>query len=391
MVNPIAPPQPAPRNTVPNLHKIIKSWELKYPGKLDADAFLDEFERKLAASAINPDDALTTLPQAFSETAYTWFATFRTTWQTWAEFSAKFRKTFGDANDVQQINNKIQRAIQQENETGIEFVIRISALYNKLQEKVLEKNQLDKIYSALHSELILQFDRESFSSYEEEYYFTKYGFPGVVGAIDGSHIKIDKPAEDKDSYINRKQYFSIQMQGVVDENKKIIDICVGYPGSVHDARVLRESTISTKLRDTCGDNGYLLGDTAYLCLNHLMVPYKDRGNITRAQIKFNQKLSQCRVVVENAFGCLKQRFRLLYHMKVRNIVRLVQIVVACCVLHNLANANDLQLFEPPINDAYPEDEVNILPNVNIDEVILDDSEEGKAPRDELCRQFVIQN
>lgn len=37
---PIAPPQPAPRTTVPNLLKIIKSWDLKYPGKLDADDFI---------------------------------------------------------------------------------------------------------------------------------------------------------------------------------------------------------------------------------------------------------------------------------------------------------------------------------------------------------------
>lgn len=75
--------------------------------------------------------------------------------------------------------------------------------------------------------------------------------------------------------------------------------------------------------------------------------YKDNGHLTRAQHKFNKKLSSCRIVIEHAFGDLKQRFRQLYHLKMRNIVRIVQIIQACCVLHNLANANDLRLFDPP--------------------------------------------
>lgn len=41
------------------------------------------------------------------------------------------------------------------------------------------------------------------------------------------------------------------MQGIVDHNKKFIDIFIGYPGSVHDARVLQNSTIFSKLSDLC--------------------------------------------------------------------------------------------------------------------------------------------
>jgi len=41
-----------------------------------------------------------------------------------------------------------------------------------------------------------------------------------TGSIDGTHICIDKylyrPLEDPDSYINRKQYLSIQLQGIVN-------------------------------------------------------------------------------------------------------------------------------------------------------------------------------
>uniref|UniRef100_A0A6P7GBI3 Nuclease HARBI1 n=1 Tax=Diabrotica virgifera virgifera TaxID=50390 RepID=A0A6P7GBI3_DIAVI len=42
---------------------------------------------------------------------------------------------------------------------------------------------------------------------ETEIYFRGRGFPGVIGVIDGTHIKIDKPSEDPDSYLNRKHFF----------------------------------------------------------------------------------------------------------------------------------------------------------------------------------------
>jgi len=72
------------------------------------------------------------------------------------------------------------------------------------------------------------------------------------GAIDGSHVRIDKPVEDPDSYINRKQYFSLHIQGTVNHKMKFIDVFVGYPGSVHDARVFRNSSIYTNLHELCG-------------------------------------------------------------------------------------------------------------------------------------------
>ena len=39
------------------------------------------------------------------------------------------------------------------------------------------------------------------------------GFPGIYGAIDGTHIQIKKPCEDGNVYFNRKSDYSINMQG----------------------------------------------------------------------------------------------------------------------------------------------------------------------------------
>lgn len=37
-------------------------------------------------------------------------------------------------------------------------------------------------------------------------------FPKTIGAIDGTHIRIDAPKENPADYINRKGFHSIQLQ-----------------------------------------------------------------------------------------------------------------------------------------------------------------------------------
>ncbi|XP_031789089.1 protein ANTAGONIST OF LIKE HETEROCHROMATIN PROTEIN 1-like [Nasonia vitripennis] len=40
----------------------------------------------------------------------------------------------------------------------------------------------------------------------------RYGFPKVIGAVDGTHIQIPAPKRDAQSYINRKSVHSMQLQ-----------------------------------------------------------------------------------------------------------------------------------------------------------------------------------
>lgn len=56
---------------------------------------------------------------------------------------------------------------------------------------------------------------------QSEEHFRNNGFPSIIGAIDGTHIKIDKPQTDPDSYINRKGYYSIQVSHN-DKSKQFI-------------------------------------------------------------------------------------------------------------------------------------------------------------------------
>ena len=47
------------------------------------------------------------------------------------------------------------------------------------------------------------------------------GMPGVVSAIDGTHIKIIAPSKDEDVFVNRKKVHSINTQVVFDANFNI--------------------------------------------------------------------------------------------------------------------------------------------------------------------------
>lgn len=67
------------------------------------------------------------------------------------------------------------------------------------------------------------------------------GFPGVVGVIDGTHVRIIAPSEDEAVFVNRMRFHSINVQLVFNADYKILDIVAKRPGSTHDARTLSES------------------------------------------------------------------------------------------------------------------------------------------------------
>ena len=71
----------------------------------------------------------------------------------------------------------------------------------------------------------------------------KWRFPQCGGAVDGTHIPIMSPHDFPADYFNRKGWHSILMQGMVDHLYRFSDVYIGWPGRVHDARVLGNSTL----------------------------------------------------------------------------------------------------------------------------------------------------
>eukprot|EP00057_Strongylocentrotus_purpuratus_P005496 XP_003731101.1 PREDICTED: putative nuclease HARBI1 [Strongylocentrotus purpuratus] len=178
----------------------------------------------------------------------------------------------------------------------------------------------------------------------------KWGFPQCFGAIDGSHIPVLSPKEFRADYYNRKGFYSMVLQGLVDHRYRFMNINFGYPGSVHDARVFtnsrvfrlgNEGELCPPLLREIGETQVpvaILGDSAYPLLPWLMKPFHDNGQLTREKRHFNYRLSRARMVVENGFGRLKGRWRILLKRQDTHVKYLGDLVVACCVLHNLCES-----------------------------------------------------
>ncbi|XP_060759492.1 putative nuclease HARBI1 [Neoarius graeffei] len=166
-------------------------------------------------------------------------------------------------------------------------------------------------------------------------------FPNVVGAIDGTHVKVQAPSENEHLFINRKGYHSLNIQALCDHNLKFLNCVAHWPGSVHDSRILQNSQLCEAFEEGIID-GILLGDSGYPLKPWLLTPFLNPT--TPAQRKYNAAHCSTRNTIERAFGVLKRRFHCL-HGELRMIPdRVCNIVCATVVLHNMAR--DLQLPDP---------------------------------------------
>lgn len=181
-----------------------------------------------------------------------------------------------------------------------------------------------------------------------EQFYTNWGFPHVIGAIDGRHIRIKKPPNSGSLYYNYKKFFSIVLQAVVDASNKYIIIDVGGYGHQSDGgkfqssflyRALLQKKIKIPSPNTSQNCEtplpfYFIADGAYPLLENLMKPYRINNSTERKNL-FNKRLSRARAVVECAFGITCQKWGIFY-TTIQSSPEVVSLVVqATCVLHNI--------------------------------------------------------
>lgn len=105
-----------------------------------------------------------------------------------------------------------------------------------------------RVSSALVS-LVNQFVK--FPTNPEETKQTKLNFyemgkmPNSIGVIDCTHVHIQAPHEREWEFVNRKGRHSINVQLVANAGLIITNCVVKWPGSVHDARILRAIFLET--------------------------------------------------------------------------------------------------------------------------------------------------
>ena len=145
---------------------------------------------------------------------------------------------------------------------------------------------------------------------------------------------------------------------------------MGAPGSTHDARLLKESSIYSdiinrnviparviKLRDFGEIPLVTIADNAFPQFASLIKAYNENTRDNQKKY-FNKRLCGARVVTENTYGMLKGRWRILFKKIECQLFNLRYIVMACMGLHNLCieisnpclpkcrlDVDDLILFE----------------------------------------------
>ncbi|KAJ1211089.1 hypothetical protein NDU88_006450 [Pleurodeles waltl] len=128
---------------------------------------------------------------------------------------------------------------------------------------------------------------------------------------------------------------NVQMVCLADQYISLVNAM--FPGSVHDAYILRNSSIPFVMGQLQRHHVWLLGDSGYPNLSWLLTPV--RNPRTRSEERYNEAHGRTSRVIERTFGLLKARFRCL-HMTGGSLFyspkKMCQIIIACSMLDNLA-------------------------------------------------------
>ncbi|XP_059384683.1 putative nuclease HARBI1 [Carassius carassius] len=177
-----------------------------------------------------------------------------------------------------------------------------------------------------------------------------YGFPNVIGAIDCTHVAIRAPNVNENAFINRKHFHSINVQIICDADMLLTNVVARWPGSTHDSFILRHSSVGRRLEAGAIRDGWLLGDSGYPLKQWLLTPFLNPHSAEERH--YNMCHSRARAIVERTIGLFKGRWRCLDCTGGRLLYtpeKVCQIVLACAVLHNVAQLKNMPL--PPGADC----------------------------------------
>lgn len=228
-------------------------------------------------------------------------------------------------------------------ETTIREIVRrvCSAIWSNLKEKCLrEPTKVEWLRIA-----------EKFES--------SANFPNCLGAVDGKHIRIVKPPNSASIYFNYKKYFSIVLMAIADADYKFTVIDVGAYGKCADSTVFQQSRFYKKIVNNQADLPedrpisnvnqtplpyVFVADDAFSQSHRIMCPFV--GNrLDNEKMIFNYRLSRARRFVECSFGILANKWRIFHRPINVDIDFAIDIVKACCILHNYVRSRDGVRFQ----------------------------------------------
>ena len=189
-----------------------------------------------------------------------------------------------------------------------------------------------------------------------------------IGALDGWLVKIICPTykevDNPGKYFNRKQFYSLNVQVIVDKSKRVLWRCIGELGSSHDSQVFHDSKLGKYMenkRDILNEMGcYIIGDSAYALRSYLLCPY-DNAEVDSAEDTFNYFLSSSRIYVECCFGEVDRRWGVLWRPLEGSLEKKKFLVDACLRLHNfILDERDIEDSSENGAEFSEEEEIELL-------------------------------
>lgn len=176
----------------------------------------------------------------------------------------------------------------------------------------------------------------------------RWQFLHCLGALDGRHCPIIKPTFSATEFYNYKQFFSVVLLALVDADYNFLYINVGAQGTASDGGVFAACSLKKDL-----DAGKLhlpplqplpggtkpmphviVADDAFALSQNVMKPYPGVHEETSPEIIFNQRMSRARTRVEQVFGIVSSRFRVLRKPMHLNEETATIVILTACYLHN---------------------------------------------------------
>ncbi|XP_036348021.1 putative nuclease HARBI1 [Rhagoletis pomonella] len=203
-----------------------------------------------------------------------------------------------------------------------------------------------------------------------------WNMPNCVGAIDGKHIAITCPKNSGSLYFNYKKFYSIVLMATCDAKYTFTSASIGSFGGQSDGGVFQQTAFGRALLSNSlplppktplwrGSTEefphFFVADTAFPLKENLMRPYPG-VQLTRSKTVFNYRLSRARRVIENSFGILTARWRVLRKVIDCSPENCEKIVLACLVLHNFVMLNDLKRWYCPENFVDTDDPEQVTTN-----------------------------
>ena len=175
----------------------------------------------------------------------------------------------------------------------------------------------------------------------------------LFGCIDGTFVRIwkpennlkDKRGKKKDPQLanSYKMFYAIQNLAVCGPNHLFYFFVTGFVGSMTDSTMLPRSRLYKYIASFLPLGWYLFGDAGFGLLPWLMTPFtkaqldkieREKGAAARlAAWTFNEIQASLRVHIEQAFGILKNRWRIMKCLTVR-YPHTKDTIMATVVLHN---------------------------------------------------------